>query len=127
MNDGKVARLFQPTTRPKESMSIEILDTDKMYFRFCEACNCYEYDCHGLEGCIKLEDGYRNATQRHSDRKAEEEMGTYEYCGMTKTLKVLHRWVNRGAACGAGPLVATAEVNTSKRDDLCGRCFRRPL
>ena len=40
----------------------------EMYFRFCEACNCYEYDCHGLEGCIRNEPGYKPAHQRARER-----------------------------------------------------------
>ena len=29
-----------------------------LYFKYCGACRCYEYDCHGVKGCIKLRPGY---------------------------------------------------------------------
>ena len=41
----------------------------EMYFRFCKACNCYEYDCHGLEGCIHHEPDYKPAHQRARERR----------------------------------------------------------
>lgn len=41
----------------------------EMYFRFCKACKCYEYDCHGLEGCIHHEPDYKPAHQRAKERK----------------------------------------------------------
>jgi hypothetical protein len=44
------------------------MNNGEMYFRFCEACNCYEYDCHGLEGCIKLDPDYKSAPQRAMER-----------------------------------------------------------
>ena len=40
----------------------------EMYFKFCDACNCYEYDCHGLEGCIRRDPNYRTARERERDR-----------------------------------------------------------
>lgn len=40
----------------------------EMYFKFCDACRCYEYDCHGLEGCITQEPGYKNAHARYKER-----------------------------------------------------------
>ena len=48
---------------------------DEMYFRYCSACSCYEYDCHGLPGCIKLEAEYKPAHARHRDRVAQEALG----------------------------------------------------
>jgi len=46
----------------------------EMYFRFCEACNCYEYDCHGRSyrsECIKGEPDYKPAHRRHKERQEE--------------------------------------------------------
>lgn len=40
-----------------------------MYFIFCDACQCFEYDCHGLEGCITLEDNYLKPHRRYDIRK----------------------------------------------------------
>lgn len=39
------------------------------YFWYCKACNCYEYDCRGTDGCITLELGYLSAHQRARVRK----------------------------------------------------------
>lgn len=55
-----------------ESATRGVLGNKAMYFRFCDACKCYEYDCHGLEGCIHHEPGYKNAHQRHRDRQERE-------------------------------------------------------
>ena len=44
-----------------------------MYFIFCQACNCFEYDCHGLEGCIKREDNYQPPRQRYAVRQRQQE------------------------------------------------------
>ena len=47
----------------------------EMYFRFCEACNCYEYDCHGTswrKDCIKGEPDYKPAHQKARERKSLE-------------------------------------------------------
>jgi hypothetical protein len=30
------------------------------YFWWCEACKCFEYDCHGYDGCVTHEPGYQN-------------------------------------------------------------------
>ena len=41
----------------------------EMYFRYCHACNCYEYDCHGIKDCIALEEGYNPAHVRDRLRR----------------------------------------------------------
>jgi hypothetical protein len=50
-----------------------VLDADDdMYFRFCHACNCYEYDCFGTAyraDCIKGEPDYKPAHQRARERE----------------------------------------------------------
>ena len=50
-----------------------VLDEPEMYFRFCQACNCYEYDCFGPAhryDCIKGEPDYKPAHQRARERQA---------------------------------------------------------
>ena len=46
-------------------------DTTEMYYKYCAACDCYEYDCHGLEGCIMLGVGYLNPRVRADMRRRE--------------------------------------------------------
>jgi hypothetical protein len=49
---------------------------EKMYFKFCYACNCYEYDCHGeglSPGCIKDQPGYTPAHTRARNRAKQAE------------------------------------------------------
>ena len=35
------------------------------YYMYCDACDCYEYDCHGITGCIKNVDGFVGAHERY--------------------------------------------------------------
>jgi hypothetical protein len=56
----------------------------EMYFRFCNACNCYEYDCFGTAyraDCIKGESDYKPAHQRARDRAEAREQATSCECG----------------------------------------------
>jgi hypothetical protein len=59
------------TPRPMPSTTFDDNDDD-MYFRFCGACNCYEYDCFGTAyraDCIKGEPDYKPAHQRARERE----------------------------------------------------------
>ena len=50
-----------------------------MYYQYCVACSCYEYDCHGLEGCIRLQPGYLGPHDRHRMRQRHLSIKACEY------------------------------------------------